>query len=452
MHPRLLAFSIALSTAAAQAAPSPAADGLLDPAFAVGGDRVIAFDRGTNHSDFARAVVVDSEDRIYLVGDVNVPGSNRIGVVRLQAGGDIDLGYGSEGDGRVVAPAAGNAIRVGAATLDAQGHLLVAGSRVVNGSDTQFLVCRFSPAGSMVPMQGAASPCAAVNFNLGGDNADHAAAIVVQPDGRIVLTGWAGTASGSALAMARLNADGTLDQAFGNAGRTTFTGEGYAAFAGAALHRLADGSLLAAGTATTAGDLQFGFIVQVDAAGQVDMDFGNNPGFVRSAGGNTHYVDVAHDPAVNRIVAIGNTAVTSAAQKGYAACYLPAGNLVACPGGFNSDQTVALGSGVAFSDLLLQPDGRWLVAGAWKPLVDGPWRTLSLRLGRDLGLDTVDFAAPQGYVGHSYGQELDLAVAVAMQRSRIVVVGTTKYANSLDYDYAVSGYAIDRIFASGTDD
>jgi uncharacterized delta-60 repeat protein len=452
MQSCLLAFILAMLSAAAQAAPSPAADGLLDPTFGIGGDTIVAFDQGTNNSDFGRAIVVDAQDRIYLVGDVNVPGSNRIGVARLRADGLIDQTYGNEGNGRVVAPAAGNPIEVGSAVLDAQGHLLVAGSRVIGGSDTQFLLCRFNPAGTMTPFEGGNSPCVAVNFNLGGDNADMAEALAVQPDGRIVLAGWAATDTGTALALARLNPDGTPDEQFGQGGRTTFTGDGYAAFAAAAVHLLPDGSLLAAGTARTVNDLQFGILVHVDAAGQVDMAFGNNPGFARSPSGNTQYTDVAYDLQVERIVAVGNTAVQVPVQKGCAVCYLPGGNPVACPGGFNALTEVALGAGVALNDLLRQPDGRWLVAGAWKSAANAPWRTLLLRLGRDLELDSIDFAAPQGYIGHSYGHELDIATAVAVQGSRIVVAGTTKYANSLDYDYAVSGYAIDRIFASGMED
>lgn len=453
MKTALIAAAIAFAAPCAQAAPSSAADGMLDLTFAVGGDRVVEFNRGVNDTDLGRAVRVDAQDRIYVVGDVNSPGGNRIGIVRLLPDGDIDESYGSDGDGRVVAPAAGNSIRVGGAAFDAQGYLLVAGSRVVAGSDTQFLVCRFSPSGALASFVGAASSCAGVNFNFGGDLADHAAAIVVQPDGRIVLGGSAASAAGADLALARLLPNGTLDVSFGEAGRTRFVGEGYVAFEGASLHRSSDGSLLAAGTAVTAGDASFGFVVRLDPDGVVDMSFGNNDGFTRSPSANMYYSDAIHDERIDRIIAIGTGSIASPVQKGFAACYLPHGGLVACPGpGGLATHDIALGSGVALRDLLRQPDGRWLVAGAWKPLQDGPWRTLLLRLGQGLALDVGDFGAPQGYMGHSHGHEYDVATSVAVQRKRIVVAGATKRANGLDHDYAVSGYSIDRIFASGTDD
>ncbi|HEX7769658.1 MAG TPA: hypothetical protein VF422_06480, partial [Dokdonella sp.] len=205
------------------------------------------------------------------------------------------------------------------------------------------------------------------------------------------------------------------------------------------------------GTAVDGNAAQFGFVSRLDANGVVDMEFGNMPGFARAPNIHSIYTDAIYDEQAERIVVIGAISVNTPYPRGYAACYLDYGNLAPCPGGFSPTLTFDAGVAVAFDDLVRQPDGRWLVAGTWKPVDNGPWRTLLMRIGRDLSVDAHDFAAPDGYIGHSYGDEYDLGYAVALQRSRIVVAGVSKHAGGPDYGYAVSGYQVDRLFANGLD-
>jgi uncharacterized delta-60 repeat protein len=79
---------------------------------------------------------------------------------------------------------------------------------------------------------------------------DSAEAVLIQPDGKIVVAGGASTGDGAApradFALARYLPDGTLDAAFGRAGRTTLDFGGRLDRA-SALARQADGKLVAAG-------------------------------------------------------------------------------------------------------------------------------------------------------------------------------------------------------------
>jgi uncharacterized delta-60 repeat protein len=60
-------------------------------------------------------------------------------------------------------------------------------------------------------------------FDRGGYNVDEAYAVAIRPDGKIVVAGFAQTASDEAdLAVARLKPDGTLDDMFGMQGRASF--------------------------------------------------------------------------------------------------------------------------------------------------------------------------------------------------------------------------------------
>ena len=63
-----------------------------------------------------------------------------------------------------------------------------------------------------------------VNFDVGGSNADHPAALRVDPQGRLIAVGTAsGGATGDRFAMTRLSADGDVDTSFGpgNSGKAT---------------------------------------------------------------------------------------------------------------------------------------------------------------------------------------------------------------------------------------
>ena len=61
-----------------------------------------------------------------------------------------------------------------------------------------------------------------IGFNIGGDNNDTANGVVLQADGKIVVFGVAESGiNNSMAAVARLNADGSLDTTFANGGKLT---------------------------------------------------------------------------------------------------------------------------------------------------------------------------------------------------------------------------------------
>ena len=442
-------FTLALVAVVLQA-NAQAVDGLLDTSFGGGGQNVVAFDRGVSNRDYARAIVVDTLGRSYLVGDVDTTNGRKIGIVRLLADGAADDTYGAEFSGRVVAPAGGQtAISVTSAVLDAQGYLLVAGSSVVSGTDTSFLVCRFDPQGNLANFAGGQAACSLPDFNIGGFHTDVANSILVQPDGKIVLAGYASSDTGTTLALARLQPDGSLDAGFGAGGKTSYTGGAFASFDATRIHRNPDGSFVTAGSAYDVNALHFGVIVHIGADGIVDTAFAG-PGYSRSPSASTEYTDIAWDAQWKEYVVIGNFSASQGMQ-GFSICLLPGGGAVSCPHGDNSGY-YDLGRDVLFSALLQQNDGRWLVAGSYRPLENAPTDVFVARLDPSLALDSTEFAAPQGYTVHDFGLpgHQDLGTAFALQGGRILVAGAAlRTANTSNYDFAVVGFALDRIFQTG---
>lgn len=442
-------FAVAVAVATANGAHAQAVDGLLDTSFGSGGQTVVAFDRGATNKDDARAIVVDPAGRSYLVGNVDTATGRKIGIVRLLPGGAVDNTYGSNGNGRVVSPPVQTSIIVTSAALDAQGYLLVAGSRLVAGNDTSFLVCRFDPSGELANFEGSPVACHQPDFNLGGFDVDIANSIVVQPDGKIVLAGYASTDTGTTLAVTRLLPDGSPDLGFGTGGRTTYTGAPFVSFDATRIRLNPDGSFVTAGSAYDANAVHFGVIVHIDANGVVDAAFDGH-GYARSPSSSSDYTDVAWDPQWQRYVAIGNHQQTT--MRGHVDCLLPDGNGAFCPHSVQSGSDFVLGHGVWFTSLLRQGDGRWLVAGSYAASQDGPTDLFVARLDPSAELDTLEFAAPDGFVAHDFGLSghADVGTAMALQGGRILVAGAALYtADTSDYDYGVAAFALDRIFQSG---
>ena len=443
----LLALPLILATTGG--ARAQALDGQLDGSFGSAGQRTVSFDEGNTDKDYARAIVVDAQGRSYLVGDVDSASGRKIGIARLLANGDVDYEYGSEGLGKVVAPSGQTSINVTSAVLDAEGYLLVAGSTQVSGADTSFLVCRFDPAGELADFAGGQSPCAYPDFNIGGFKTDVANSILVQPDGKIVLAGYASTDTGTTLAVVRLLADGTPDAGFGNGGKTTYTGAPFVSFDATRIRRNPDGSFVTAGSAYDVDAAHFGVIVHVGADGVVDTEFSGGHGYARSPSSKSEFTDVVWNAHWNQYVAIGNH--MNPTSRGFSQCYFASGGGVSCPHGDDSGD-YNLGYSVTFSALLPQPDGRWLVAGSYVSAQNAPSELFIARLTPSLALDALEFAAPAGYAVHDFGSfgQQDFGHAVAYQGGRILVAGATLYeANTSDYDFAVAAFTLDRIFQNG---
>src|SRR5439155_10672104 len=107
--------------------------------------------------------------------------------------------------------------------------------------------------------------------DFGGDDA--AFALAVQPDGKIVVAGVSTGGGSMDFALARYDSDGALDATFGSGGRVvTDLGGQDEAFA---LVVQPDGRLVAAGASTAAGNLDLDFaLARYNTVGTLDATFG----------------------------------------------------------------------------------------------------------------------------------------------------------------------------------
>jgi uncharacterized delta-60 repeat protein len=207
------------------------ATGALDTTFGSGGIAGIDF----GGDDFGEAMARQADGRILVVGRSTAAGAV---VARLRATGVLDPDFG--GDGRVTVPGGGS---LSAVLVQPDRNIVVAGN--ASGS-AMMTVTRLKPDGSLDTTFGSGGTTK-VAF---GSLANPLGGAVRQPDGKIVIAGY--TQDGEAVAVARLNANGSLDATFGAGGKATVD-FGVATF-GNAVALAPNGRIVVAGQKTGGDD------------------------------------------------------------------------------------------------------------------------------------------------------------------------------------------------------
>ena len=137
----------------------------------------------------------------------------------VMSAGALDPGFSGDGTTQVFFDAGGlKADHVTAVALQADGKTVIVGYADGPNGDRDFAVSRLNFDGSLDASFGL-NGHVRVAFDLGGSKNDEARAVVIQPDGKIVVAGQVDRNNGDIdMGVLRLNSDGTLD---GGAGDST---------------------------------------------------------------------------------------------------------------------------------------------------------------------------------------------------------------------------------------
>jgi len=349
------------------------------------------------------------------------------------AAGSLDQTFGR--GGKVTTDFNGTTDIAYAIALQPDGKMVVAGISYANNdySDEDFAVVRYNPNGTRDTTFG-------VNGKATTDFPNLAAvpsAVIVQPDGKILVVGGAFplfTFLGD-FALVRYNANGTLDPSFGTGGivRTRFSAGGSYAFA-AALQ--SDGKIIATGTVfvdfSTDDSSNTDFaLVRYNPNGTFDKTFGNGGGVITDFDGfNDDIYAVLLQPD-GKIVAVGDAKNPAHYYDFAIARYLPNGAIDTTFGAAGKVRTDfgASNLDIAYS-AALQANGKIVAAGT-ATLNDDSYGDFAIARYNSNGTLDTNFSQ-DGRVTIDFGSILQSAYSVLIQTDgKIVTVG---YPNSESSD------------------
>jgi uncharacterized delta-60 repeat protein len=265
------------------------ADGRLDTTFS--GDGKVTTDFGGY--DFGCSVVMQLDGKIIVAGLASSGSSYDFALARYNSDGSLDTTFSD--DGKVTTDFAGIGYSV---VMQADGKIIVAGA-TFNDSSYDFALARYNSNGSL---DSTFSGDGKVSTDFGGGD-DHGHSVVMQPDGKIIVAGFAINDSGDFL-LARYNADGSLDTTFSDDGKvvTDFGGDDY----GFSVVLQPDGKIIVAGLRS------FDFAVaRYNSNGTLDTTFSGDGKVTTDFGGYDFGYSVVLQPDGKIVVAGASDNVSS---------------------------------------------------------------------------------------------------------------------------------------------
>lgn len=240
-------------------------DGSLDTTFSTDGKAIVAFDYGGGGDDRATGIAIQNDGKIVLVGysQKQSMGDNDIALARLNTDGSLDTSFTGDGRKFIGFNNGGKGDDRGAAVaIQPNGSIVVVGYAQAGGTgNDDFAIARVTPNGTL-DRSFSGDGKKTLAFNLGGTGNDRATSVALQSDGAIVVGGSASSTGGDGdFAVARIKKNGSMDKSFSGDGRKTI-----AFNLGASLEDQATGVAIQAD-----GSIVLGGFAQISATG--DFDF-----------------------------------------------------------------------------------------------------------------------------------------------------------------------------------
>ncbi len=270
-------------------------EGRLDGSFGNGG--LVTWDGG-NGKDCGRSLVMDGNEKIVLTGYAHNGNDDDLLLVRLNRDGSLDDSFGTDG---VVFYDNGDRNDYGRGIALQKDGKIVVTARSTGGGTSQALMLRYENDGTPDALFGVNG---VVVYESGGGN-DGFRDLALQPDGKIVVSGYTRTALGFEILTARFSANGIPDNSFGKSGIVKYDGgNGNAGARGIAI--MPQGKIVVSGSNDNGSDLDV-VVLMYDENGFPDSGFGSDGVVVYDGGmGNDNGRRLTLQRE-DRIVVVGNT-------------------------------------------------------------------------------------------------------------------------------------------------
>ena len=396
--------------------------GVLDTRFS--GDGMVQTDlSGSDGGDYGQDIALQADGKIVMAGSTYFNRSE-FSLVRYLADGSLDTSF--SGDGKVTTDFGADSDSTGySVAIQADGKLVVAGNTGLGWNYRDFAVVRYNSDGTLdTGFSGDGKQT--VDFGSGQDIAYD---VSVQADGKILVAGQ----SNGNFALARLNADGSLDNSFDRDGRLTTDFSG-GDDSGWSVATQADGKIVVAGeTYSGARGSEFA-VARYNSDGSLDTSFDLDGKatayFVTADGANGHGLALQAD---GKILVTGQVFNTTTNNDDFGvARFNTDGSLDTS---FDGDGMLTTGFAAGGSELayavVTQADGKFVVAGSAS---DG--RTFALaRYNSNGSLDT-SFSG-DGLMTVALGSSSGAKSVVIQPDGNIVAGGYSVNPSTGDVEFAL---------------
>ncbi|MDY0090841.1 MAG: T9SS type A sorting domain-containing protein [Flavobacteriaceae bacterium] len=321
-----------------------------------------------------RTIALQPDGKILVNGRFTTHiGTTQSRIVRLNADGTLDTSFNTVGTGLYN----DGIFAVAMVFLQADGKILVTGRFTPYNGTTRDRIARLNANGTLD-----------TSFNTVGTEfngvvpGDNVSGIVLQPDGKILVTGYFTSYNGTTRnRIARLNADGTLDTSFNTVGTGFYIDSGFNSYLfddwALSISLQSDGKILVGGQFTSYNGTTQNKIARLNSDGTLDTSFSSGSGFNSTTSASIATIALQPD---GKILAGGNfKSYNEGNRRGIVR--------------LNEDGTLdtSFNIGTGFNDVVniitLQPDGKILVGGNFTSY-NGTTQNRIARLNSDGTLDT----------------------------------------------------------------
>ncbi len=353
--------AILLTTAIGLATPAFAGAGQLDTTFNSTG--MVLTDFHNSSQDRGAAVVLDSSGRIVVAGFTDaVDARGDFAVARYNADGSLDTTFGS--NGKVVTDFGGSDSATGIA-IDSSGRILVVGSTDAQAKHSfcrEWALARYNSDGTLDTSFGT-NGLVITDFSGSGASEDEAAAVTTDANGNVVVAGRSDSGGKNwDFAVARYTPSGSLDTTFGSGGKvlTDFGASGIDIGLAVALD--SNGRIVVAGVTEPSGAGQFA-LARYDASGNLDSTFGSGGLVVTSFNDDDDGATALRIDSQGKILAAGHSGTFSSHDFALVR-YNPSDGSLDKTFGFEGTQTTDFGGDDIALGVALDSQGRIVAIGS----------------------------------------------------------------------------------------
>lgn len=321
-------------------------DGSPDTTFSGDGKSTIDWSGG---DDFVNSLALQPDGKILIGGSATVGGNTEIALIRLTPDGIPDSTFSNDGMFTIQVGSFGAPFAI---LIQPDGKIILAGFSFNAGNDFTLIRCLSN--GDLDNTFG--SNGIVVTSIISGD--DIGTSAVLQPDGKIVMTGYLFNGADVDIALARYNNDGTLDTSFNGIGYT-ITDLSNTDNYGYAVRLLPDEKIVVGGyTYSTSSDF---LLLQYNSNGSIDSSFNTDGKVITDISNSDDFAISMTVQPDNRIV-LGGYTDTGTDIDFAVARYNPDGSLDST---FDADGKVTtdLDNTENFGTIITQGDNRLTLVG-----------------------------------------------------------------------------------------